>query len=395
MEKIIVEDIVPILVIMALGYICGKTSFFDDDQRQGLNKVVLNIALPAALFVSIVKASREMLAADLTLTLISIFGIVAMFMLAFFLSRLIFHRTIQEAAVCALISGAPTIGFLGFAILDPIYGASPSTDLVIGIVSIVVNAITIPIGYYLINLGQSREAKAVDASEAKPTMAQVSKAKGSEAQAARAAVAQAARAPEAQAARAAVASTAAEPTNSKGEVVLAHASNKGKRKPPRTSGSSSLDAVLNAVKQPIVWAPLLAVLFVLVGVKVPDEIDPCFELIAKANAGLAVLVAGLSLSTVRFSFSVEVWFNTLFRLILTPAVFLGVALLCGMGGDVDKVSMLVLAVALPPAFSGIIIASRYNIYVREGASTTAVATVCFVATCILWVWLVPVVAHAV
>ena len=46
MVNILINDIVPIIVIMALGYICGKFSYFDDDQRQGLNKVVLNIALP-------------------------------------------------------------------------------------------------------------------------------------------------------------------------------------------------------------------------------------------------------------------------------------------------------------------------------------------------------------
>ncbi len=40
MEKILIDDIVPILVIMILGYLCGKFSFFDDDQRQGLNKLV-------------------------------------------------------------------------------------------------------------------------------------------------------------------------------------------------------------------------------------------------------------------------------------------------------------------------------------------------------------------
>lgn len=64
MEKILINDIVPILVIMILGYLCGKFSFFDDDQRQGLNKLVLNIALPAALFISIVSATRAMFAND-------------------------------------------------------------------------------------------------------------------------------------------------------------------------------------------------------------------------------------------------------------------------------------------------------------------------------------------
>ena len=156
MEKILIQDILPILVIMILGYICGKFSYFDDDQRQGLNKVVLNIALPAALFVSIVKATREMLFSDLTLTILSVVGVVGMFMLSYWLCRKLFHHSMQEAAVCALIAGSPTIGFLGFAVLDPIYGDSVDTNLVIAIVAIVVNAITIPIGMYLINRGQAK-----------------------------------------------------------------------------------------------------------------------------------------------------------------------------------------------------------------------------------------------
>ena len=80
-------------------------------------------------------------------------------------------------------------------------------------------------------------------------------------------------------------------------------------------------------------------------------------------------------------------------MILTPAAFLGVGLLLGMGSNVNKLSMLVMAVALPPAFSGIIISSRYNIYVKEGASTTAVSTVAFAVTCLLWIWLVPLCCH--
>ena len=370
MEKIILEDIVPILVIMILGYICGKVRFFDDDQRQGLNKVVLDIALPAALFVSIVKASREMLASDLTLTIISLVGIVGMFMLSFVLCRVIFKHNIQEAAVCALIAGSPTIGFLGFAVLDPIYGASVDTSLVIGIVSIIVNAVTIPIGFYLINVGQQKSLKAAAEAAGKT---------GSATATATAAAAKPAPVDE------------KNTTDKKAELNVATTSNKGKAK--QEIKNPNVAAVVNALKQPVVWAPLLAVVFVLLGIKVPTELDPTFDLIAKANSGVAVLAAGLALSTVKFSFSAETWWNTFFRLVLTPAVFLAAGLIFGMGGDVDKLSMLVMAVALPPAFSGIIISSRYNIYVREGASSVAVSTVGFAVTCILWVWLVPLVAH--
>lgn len=378
MEKILVEDIIPIIVIMALGYICGKLRYFDDDQRQGLNKVVLNIALPAALFVSIVKASREMLAADVVLTLISLIGVVGMFMLSYFLCRLIFKHSIQEAAICALIAGSPTIGFLGFAVLDPIYGNTVDTNLVIAIVSIVVNAITIPIGMYLINLGQAKahEKEALAAANgtskaaAAPSEADVDKAKTTS-----------------------LATTPAEEKkNPKAEVMAATADKNGHGKKHGIK-NKNLAAFVNAMKQPVCWAPVLAIVLVLIGVHVPPEVDPTFDLIAKANSGVAVLAAGLALSTVKFSIGAETIWNTVYRLILTPAVFLGVGLLCGMGGDIDKLGMLVMAVALPPAFSGVIMSSRYNIYVKEGMSTTAVSTVAFAATCILWVWLVPLVGH--
>ena len=116
MISILINDIIPILVIMLLGYLCGKFYFFDNDQRQGLNKLVLDIALPAALFISIVKATRKMFAQDIVLTLISIVGVVGLFMLSYYLDKLFFHRTTQQAAVCALIAGSPTICFLGFVL---------------------------------------------------------------------------------------------------------------------------------------------------------------------------------------------------------------------------------------------------------------------------------------
>lgn len=377
MGKILIDDIVPIIVIMALGYVCGKFSYFDDDQRQGLNKLVLNIALPAALFISIVKATREMLAQDVVLTVLGFVGIIVMFMLSYYLCRLMFHRSIQEAAVCALIAGSPTIGFLGFAVLDPIYGDTVSTNLVIAIISIVVNAVTIPIGMYLINVGQAKDRARLSAATVANSKGDVKVASAS------------AKTPAIVATKDDEAVDPAKDATKdrNAEVMVSKSSNKGKKK------NQNLEALINALKQPVCWAPLLAIVIVLVGIRIPDAAAPTFDLIAKANSGVAVLAAGLALSTVKFSLGWETIWNTFYRLILTPAAFLGVGLLCGMGSNVNKLSMLVLAVALPPAFSGIIISSRYNIYVKEGASTTAVSTVVFAVTCLLWIWLVPLCCH--
>ena len=388
MEKILIDDIVPILVIMILGYLCGKFSFFDDDQRQGLNKLVLNIALPAALFISIVSATREMFAKDIVLTLIAFFGVTGLFLLSYFLDRIMFHRTKQEAAICAMIAGSPTIGFLGFAVLDPIYGNNANTNLVIGIVSIVVNAVTIPIGLALINKGQAEaraKASKTDGEKVKIKLPQksdeVAPVKEKE-------VTVADGIP--------VTDAEAKALREKGiireiDLVRAEANNHLGNGEKKTS-NSTMSAIINAIKKPVAAAPLLAFVLVLLGIKIPASFAPSFDLIAKANSGVAVLAAGLSLSTVKFSIDKESLWNTFYRLLLTPAIIVLVAYLCGMGSDPAKISMLCLANALPPAFSGIIISSRYNIYVREGASSVAISTVAFAATCIFWIWLLPILA---
>lgn len=224
-----------------------------------------------------------------------------------------------------------------------------------------VNVVTIPIGMYLINLGQAKDRAKLSV-QAENAVNAKANAKGDiTLDPARDAA-----------------------TDKTAELMVHGTSNTGKNR------NGNLQALLDALKQPICWASLLAIFLVLVGIHVPSQVAPTFDLIAKANSGVAVLSAGLALSTVKFSLGWETIWNTFFRLILDSLqCSLAWQLLCGMGGDMNKISMLVMAVALPPAFSGIIISSRYNIYVKEGASTTAVATVAFAATCLLWIWLVP------
>lgn len=157
MEHIILFAIVPIIVVMLAGYISGKKGIFSGDDAKKFNKVVLDYALPAALFVSIVQATRDMLAKDIKLSLISLIGIMLCFMIVYYVFRMFKKNTGADAAVSALISGSPTIGFLGFAVLEPIFGTTPSVALVVAIVSIVVNAVGIPVGLSLMNASLEKQ----------------------------------------------------------------------------------------------------------------------------------------------------------------------------------------------------------------------------------------------
>lgn len=310
MSKMLVADLIPIFVVMILGYLSGKKNVFQSNQAQVFNKLVLDYALPAALFVSIVRADRAMLVENATLSIISLVGLVSLFMLSYFTMRWFFKRSKAEGAVCALIAGSPTIGFLGYAILDPLFGTGVETGLVIAIVAIVVNAITIPIGLYLLNAGG-------------------------------------------------------------GDV--------------STPGAPKQNALLEAFKEPVVWAPVLAVALVVIGIKVPDAADPTFNLLAQANSSVAVFAAGLTLSAYKIELDWEVAYNTAFKLILMPAVFLLAGWACGLKPEI--LQMLVLAVALPPAFSGIIISSKYQVYTRTGTSSLAVSVIGFVIAAPVWIYL--------
>ena len=83
MEHILLYAIVPIIVVMLAGYISGKKGIFTNDNAKAFNKVVLDYALPAALFVSIVDADRSMLVKDIKLSIISIVVIMACFILVY------------------------------------------------------------------------------------------------------------------------------------------------------------------------------------------------------------------------------------------------------------------------------------------------------------------------
>lgn len=320
MTHIILYAIVPIVVIMLLGFFSGKRGAFNGDDAKKFNKVVLDYALPAALFVSIAQSNRSMLAADLKLAIVSTVVIMSCFMLTYFIFAKCFKgNTGADGAVAALINGSPTIGFLGFAVLEPIFGTNPSVALVVAIVGIVVNAIGIPVGLSLLN-------SSLEKSSASTGLKKVS---------------------------------------------------------PWTP-------VINALKQPVAWAPILAVAWVLAGVPWPKVLSPSFDLIAKANASLAVFSAGITLSAIKVTINWQAILGSILKLILMPAAALCVGILCGM--SLPNLYMLVVACTLPPAFSGIIIADEYDVYVAIGTSSLTLSVILFIAMCPIWLYITQLIA---
>ena len=306
---------------MLAGFISGKKGIFSGDDAKKFNKVVLDYALPAALFISIVQANRQMLARDLKLSLILLVGIMLCFMIVYWVFKYCFKKnTGADAAVSALISGSPTIGFLGFAVLEPIFGTNASVALVVAIVGIVVNAVGIPVGLSLMNA--SLEKMQLGSTKKDPWW-----------------------------------------------------------KP-----------VLYALAQPVAWAPFLAVVWVLIGIPWPDWASPSFNLIKGANASLAVFSAGVTLSAVKVTINWQAILGSIMKMIMMPAVILAMGIICKM--DPENLKMLVVACALPPAFSGIIIADEYDTYVATGTSSLTLSVILFIGFCPLWIWITDICCQA-
>ena len=298
---------------MLAGYISGRRKIFSGDDAKKFNKVVLDYALPAALFVSIVQSSREMLAADIKLSIISLVVIMVCFMLVYFIFAYCFKgNNGADGAVAALINGSPTIGFLGFAVLEPIFGTTPAVALVVAIIGIVVNAVGIPVGLSLLN-------------------------------------------------------ASLEKTQAPSKKV------------------SAWTPVIHALEQPVAWAPILAVILVLCGLKWPAWASPSFDLMAKANDSMAEFSAGITLSAIKVSLNWQAILGSILKLILMPAM----ALIAGLMFHMDPLNlkMLVVACALPPAFSGIIIADEYDTYVATGTSSLTLSVILFIGFCPLWIWI--------
>ncbi|MDE7411147.1 MAG: AEC family transporter [Paramuribaculum sp.] len=314
MSHIIIYAIVPIVVIMLAGYIAGKKGAFSGDDAKKFNKVVLDFALPAALFVSIVQSTREMLYEDIKLAWVSTVVIMGCFMLVYFIFAKCFKgNTGADGAIAALINGSPTIGFLGFAVLEPIFGTDSYVALVVAIVGIVVNAIGIPVGLSLLNASLEKQG-----------------------------------------------------------------ANKGQKQ-------AWWKPVVNALKQPVAWAAILAVVWVLCGIPWPESLSPSFNLMAKANASMAVFSAGITLSAIQIKINWQGILGSILKLIVMPGAALILGLLVHM--DAENLRMLVVACALPPAFSGIIIADEYDTYVATGTSSLTLSVILFVAFCPLWIWI--------
>jgi predicted permease len=136
---------------------------------------------------------------------------------------------------------------------------------------------------------------------------------------------------------------------------------------PKSYVSVFTGKLAETVKEPIVWAPILAFIIVLSGLRIPQLIVHSLSLLGHASGGVALFACGIVLASGKITVNRKVLLFVFLKNIMQPALVLGGLRWIGYGNPV--VSEAVLTTAIPTMPIVIMFALQYRIAQDEAASS--------------------------
>ena len=136
--------------------------------------------------------------------------------------------------------------------------------------------------------------------------------------------------------------------------------------------------IVQALRQPVVWSPLLAVLLVLLDVQFPTAVRDSLFLLGNATGGVALFASGIILYSQRVGISRPTSISVVARNIVVPVLTWCLLLIGGFRSRATQ--EVVLSMALPTAAISTILAVQYRTAAQEMASTLLFSTLLSVAT---------------
>lgn len=146
----------PLFFVIALGYLAGRRKHLDAHQAAGLNRILVEFALPAALFTGTVQTPRAALLhlAPLVVALLIVYA--AFWLLGNALARGFFKHSSGEAVIQATTVAFPNTGFMGVPILGGLFGA---TSVVSVAIATVLGTLTfIPVAIMFLEIEKGKHA---------------------------------------------------------------------------------------------------------------------------------------------------------------------------------------------------------------------------------------------
>jgi malonate transporter and related proteins len=361
----VIAALLPLVVTLAFGYFAGWHRDFSADQAAVLNRMVMLYALPLSLFCGMVTATRGEFTSDVGLLAAIACTMVGAQLVTIVIARFVFHRSLGVAALAGLFAGGPALPFAGPVVLGHLFGAASVIPVAGG--SLVTNLFQTPLTLVLLSLASTSVAVAPARKLARRSRRGVRLRAGGGAGSRVAGLAAAgAGASGGQASLTATMASASTPAPAAGAAGSGPVTS-------RTSASSASSGGLHlrrhlaaAFKEPVVVAPVTALILVLAGVSLPSTVVQSLKLLGTTSTGAALFALGIVLYAQRITLSKSVLTLTAARNVLVPAVLW--AALVALGASHMLVREAVVALALPAVLIVTILSVQYKQSEREMAS---------------------------
>lgn len=141
----------------------------------------------------------------------------------------------------------------------------------------------------------------------------------------------------------------------------------------------------HALRQPMVWAPILGFLVCLAGIDFPASLERSLGLLGAATGGVSLFAAGVILYAQHVTYSRTIGGLVVARNLAVPGLtLLGIHLL---GAESAQLREAVIALAIPLSAQVAMLAVRYQTAEQEIASALLYSTLASIPTLSLFIWL--------
>lgn len=309
MFDLIIAALLPVTVILILGYCAGAHRDFTEEQAEAFNQMVMLYALPLCLFSSIVALPIDELITQKELAIGLFIGIVVMYWIVLLPLHFIFKLDIGISALISVAITCPSAAFIGMPILGTFFGQISSIS--VAITSISMNIFQVPVTIMFLLSSNN---------------------------------------------------------NSNSQV---------------STTSVAIKNLTHAIRQPIVLAPVTALILTLLRIKFPESLLSAFDLLGKTTAGVALFASGIILFSYKIKITKAVWAIVVFRNLIIPFVIWGLVVFLGFSKDMIRETILTLAI--PSATMALILAIQYNRAQQLIATSFFVSTLVSLVTMSLFI----------
>lgn len=135
MTAILLNALVPIFAVMALGYFAGWVRDIDNHHVAELNALVMDFALPASLFVATASTSRAVVIAQWPLFAVLVVSMLLLYGVSYWMQRKLFGLAPGNAAVQTLTVALPNYAAAGLPLIPAVLGPSHTFFVALSIAS--------------------------------------------------------------------------------------------------------------------------------------------------------------------------------------------------------------------------------------------------------------------